>query len=106
MKRDTTAIIQADCTTIVDDKTIQVIDGTRIQTYKLVSNKYENTLNQPYTPVSGESRTCYTSEQINDIQSPYDFITPIYHTIAIISALTLFYFAYRLIIYPWFRTKI
>lgn len=106
MNRDITNIVEAECITIVDDKTIQSIDSGRIQTYKLISNKYYQTDNSPYTPLPGQSRTCYTQTQLENLQSPFDFITPVYHLMAIASALLIFYAAYKLMIYPWFRTKI
>lgn len=93
------------CIKITDDKSLIVYtnDGTSI--YKLISNKYYAT--ETYDPNTPSNETvCYTISQIETLPSTYDFIVPIYHTIAITSAFALFFLAYKLIIYPFFRKKV
>lgn len=107
MFRDVSEIQDAPCITIIDDKTIQTLNTGITTNYKLISNKYYKTTEQTTSSaIPGTATTCYTLEEIQSLPSPYDFITPIYHSVAIASAMLLFYFAYRLILYPFFRTKL
>lgn len=104
MQRDVSAITATNCIAVVDDKTIISFTDLNTQTYKLLSNKYiliEN--NEVSTPA--DNLVCYTTSQIQNIPSPYDFMTPVYESTAILSAVLIFYFAYKLILYPFFRTR-
>lgn len=102
MKRDVSELSAGECISIIDDKTLHVYDSPTLHTYKLVSDKYYETTTETSAPADS-SVTCYSIQQIQDLPSQYDFITPIYHLMAIISALAIIWFAYRLIIYPFYR---
>lgn len=106
MYRDVTEIPDTlNCVKIIDDKSLIVYTNDSTTIYKLISNKYYATETfDPNTPKTED--VCYTSAEIQNLPSTYDFIVPIYHIIAIISAIALFYFAYKLILYPFFRKKI
>lgn len=104
MYRDTSNLTFYDCTAIIDDQTIIIYDDTTYFTYKLITDKYYLIRTDSGTPIIG-SVTCYTEAQIETLPSKYDFVDPIYHMMAIISALFIFYVAYKLLIYPFFRTK-
>lgn len=105
MKRDTTDLPSSDCNVIIDDKTVQVYVNNERQTFKLVSDKYYKTETEAnQTPPSYVQ--CYTTMEMSQQPSQWDFITPIYHTLAIASAILIFYGAYRLILYPFFRKHV
>lgn len=106
MYRDVTNIpTDKSCYYIIDDKTIGVDDNNIQDQYAYLSNTYirKNSVSNEPRP---ENSYCHTYADIQRLPSTYDFIMPIYHTIAIASALMLFYFAYKLIIYPWFRKNV
>lgn len=97
------------CDVIIDNQTIKEFNtiSEQVKTYKLVTNKYYLYEDRPYTePDDRQYLTCQDPSIINTLDSVYDFVVPMYHFMAIISALLLFYFAYKLIIYPFFRKKI
>lgn len=102
MYRDVSLITNTDCAIILDDQTILSYSGTTLNTYKLISDKYYLSSSVTTSSYSGGSY-CYTINQLNTLPSRYDFITPIYHISAIISVVFIFWAAYRLIVYPWFR---
>lgn len=106
MYKDVTEIpTTLNCVKILDDKSLIVYTDDSTTLYKLVSNKYYAT--ETYDPNTPATETvCYTSAQIQTLPSTYDFIVPIYHTIAIASALFIFWVAYKVFIYPWFRKRI
>lgn len=106
MYRDITELpTTVNCIKIVDDKSLIVYTDTETSIYKTVSNKYYET--ESYDPNTPSTETvCYTYSQIEMLPSNFDFITPIYHTIAIFTAIIIFYIAYKLILYPFFRKKI
>ena len=107
MYRDITKVIEQDCTLIIDDKTLMGLsDDGKATTYKLISNTYYQTQREDYTATPNVSKTCYNHQDLSTLPSQYDFITPIFHTIAILSAIGIFYVAYKLILYPFFRKKI
>jgi len=101
----------SDCIYIVDDQTIQAhtppdpgTDGN-IYTFKLISDKYIFTSIQ-YDAPQPDVGNCISIEQTKLIPSRYDFMTPIYHEMAILSAILIIYLAYKLIIYPFFRRTV
>jgi len=106
MYRDVSEVPTVGCNVINVDKTIVNYPSSGDTYYKLVSNKYYYTkIDETITtPPTGE--VCKTNEIISTLPSPYDFVVPIYHTIAIVSCLFIFYAAYRLIIYPFYRRGI
>jgi hypothetical protein len=107
MKRDVTQLpSDGECIAIIDDKTLQVYTPTNtLETYKLISDKYF--LISTDTVSETPPRTqCYTIEQIDDLPSQFEFVEPFLHNMAIISALFIFWVAYRLILFPFFRKKI
>ena len=75
-------------------------------TWKLISNKYK--LIYQTTIAAPLPDTCINQEtiQITKIPSTYDFVVPFYEIAAIICALAIFGFAYKLIIYPWYRKRV
>jgi len=118
------------CTYITNDTTI-VSTGDSVPTHStdifvLIGNRYELTtsdLNSTTTPPTGT--ICLTPTTILSLQTNYspinttvttvdvstvnetvkDVAIPFYHSMAILSALLIFYFAYKLILYPWFRKR-
>lgn len=104
MYRDVSNLNVGSCATIVDDKTIITFPDNYVNTYKLVSDKYYLSA-QTYTGVTSypAGTVCYTEQQINQLPSQWDFITPVFHFMAIISFMVILMIAYRLIIYPFFR---
>lgn len=105
MYRDITEIPETtNCIKIVDDKALIVYINDNTSIYKLISNKYYRT--EQYEPNTPSNETvCYTTQDISTLPSPFDFVTPIYHVTAIVSVGFLFYFAYRLILHPWWRKR-
>lgn len=108
MLRDTQELNDTStCWTIVDNKTItNFVDVDTLETYTLVSNTWKKKLTQDNPPATVGTVECYTREQINALPSEWDFVAPIFHAMAIVSAILLFYFAYKLIIHPFFRIKL
>lgn len=106
MKRDTSDLPETtNCIDIIDDKSLVVYTDDSTSIFKLVGNKYYET-DSSVTNTPDSTTTCYTTTEIADISSNFDFIVPIYHTIAIASVLILFYLAYKLILYPFFRKRV
>lgn len=111
MERDTSLIpsYDDDCTVIVDDQTIiyyyPAVAPNDTEFFKLIGDKYIKVASEPYTAFP-TTVVCQSHDYIQNMPSRYDFITPVYHLMAIISILTILYFAYRLIIYPFYRKKI
>lgn len=105
MYRDVTEIPEVNnCIKVIDDKTIIVYTNENTSLYKLLSYKYYKTESyEPNTPTT--ETVCFTYAQVSTIPSPFDFVTPIYHLGAIASAGLLFYFAYKLILHPWWRKR-
>lgn len=107
MQRDVSEIptIDVNCIRIIDDKTLQVYTDTTTTNFKLISDKYMATetmaANTPPTDT-----VCYTVAQIETLPSAFDFMTPPFWFMAIASAALLFYAAYRLIIYPFWRRTV
>lgn len=109
MYRDLSLLPTGGCIQIVDDKTLDVFIETPTPshlTYKLINDKYLPVTDREYTPPVDSSVMCYTRESLETLPSPYDFMTPYLHTLAIVSFILIVYGAYRLIIYPFFRRTI
>lgn len=106
MYRDVTEIpTTLNCVKIIDDKSLIVYTNDSTDIYKLIGNKYYAT--ETYDPNTPQSETvCYTSEEIQTLPSPFDFITPVYYLMAMVSVLFIIWFAYRLILYPFFRKRV
>lgn len=103
MYRDTTELPeQINCIKIIDDKSLVIYNNNETAIYKLISNKYYKTETHDINTPKNED-VCYTLQQASELPSSYDFIQPIYETMAIVSVLTIIFLAYKLIIYPWFR---
>lgn len=102
MQRNTDNIDYGLCNTIVDDQTLLIYGDDTASNYKLITDTWYKINEYPYDTVPS-SVTCYSQSDIQNLPSKFDVATPIYHSIAIISALLILYAAYRLIIYPWFR---
>jgi hypothetical protein len=103
MFRDVSSVVTTTCTYIRDDKTLVDFDTSSDTqtTYTLISNKYLET-NISIVPNGLPSgSTCYTTTELEQLPSTFDFIQPIYEIIAIVSVVTLFLFAYRLILHPF-----
>lgn len=96
------------CNVINDDQTINVYHTTSsdVLTYKLVGDKYLLLSNKTYTePDDRQYLTCVDDAYFATMPSRYDFMSPIYEGMAIMSILLILFAAYRLVIYPWFRSK-
>lgn len=108
MLRDTSALpTDSDCYHLLDDKTLLVDDMTTELRYVLISDKWTWESSRPSPTMPGGTGTaCQTFAEIQAVPSYYDFITPVYYMIAIVSAIAIFYSAYRLILYPFFRKKV
>lgn len=110
MYRDTTSIVLPEtdaCAYIYDDKTI-ILQNSSVdteQTYALISDKYTQISERSFTGDLTTEYICLTDEQLTTIPSYYDFMTPVYHLMAIASAIIIFWFAWKLIVYPWYRKK-
>lgn len=106
MYRDITEIPETvNCIKIIDDKSLIVYTNDSTDIFKLIGNKYYASetfeTNTPHT-----EDICYTIEDVQTLPSTFDFITPIYHLMAIVSVLLIFYGAYKLILYPFFRKRV
>jgi len=104
MLRDVTSLTDGDCIQIFDNQTIKVWDSGDLRTYKLISDKYQLT---ETGDVSGggipTGVECVTIEEIQNIPSYFDFMTPVFHFMAIVSILVIVYLAFRLILRPFYR---
>lgn len=102
MYRDIKNIAQdATCYVIADDKTLVAYKNGSQLTYVLASSTYY--LKQSITASVPSETSCTTYEDVSNLPSPFDFMTPFLHTLAIVSGLAIFWFAYKLILYPFFR---
>lgn len=107
MYRDITNVDAGTCAVIIDDNTLATFVPNQYNLYKLISNKYY--LSSIDTSIDGGApvdTVCYTSAEINTLPSKFDFITPVYHLMAIISVVLIFYFAYKLILFPFWRKQL
>lgn len=112
MLRDTTeiALVGGDgCNVILDDQTVllfNVPSGTE-KTYKLINDKYTLVSTTEYTePDDRQQYTCVEDTTIQNLPSRYDFMAPYLNVMAIAVALILFFLAFRLIVYPFFRKRV
>lgn len=105
MYRNINNITSQTCNVIVDDQSIATYSGTQVNIYKLVTNDYYLFETRDYSGLPTNLH-CYSTEDISKLPSKYDFIDPIYHYLSIIAVLIVFYLAYRLIIYPFFRSHL
>jgi len=111
--RNTDSVIETmdsfpnDCAVITDDKHIFTYsDGSGVNEYTLISNNYVHTRLIDSAPSFSEVPTgsiCLSTEQVQQLPSPYDFMMPVFHILAMFSILLIIMVAYRLIIYPFFR---
>lgn len=88
--------------TLIDNETIDVHTPTEIVTYKLISNTYYESSRIENSNAAHNFR-CYTREEIEKLPSNFDYVTPIYETMAIGAILVILYSAYYLLIRPFFR---
>jgi hypothetical protein len=109
MNRDITALptdLSKNCITILDSNTLQSHTSTDQDTYRLISNTY---IHSTHDNVSGapipSGSLCLTQTQVSNLASNFDYIVPIYWTIAIVSSLMIFYLSYFIIIKPFYRAK-
>lgn len=104
MYRDITLVNVGNCAQIFDDKTLITYTSQGRIVYKLISDKYYPI--ESFAPVQPATEvTCYSQTQIATLPSNYDFMSPIFQSLAIGSAVIIFYFAYKLFLYPWFRRR-
>ena len=106
MYRDVTELPETvNCIKITDDKSLIVYTNDDTSIYKLLTNMYYKTESyEPNTPKTED--VCYTVQQVSTIPSPYDFVTPLYQVTAIVTVGFVFYFAYKLILHPWWRKRV
>lgn len=112
--RDTSSIeAYGDCPVITDDQTIDVYSSISVPanqtvtTFKLIGNKYViskvDHLSESRPP---DYIQCQAYEMINTLPMRYDFMIPIYFSLSILMSLAIFYAAYKLIVYPFFRRSL
>lgn len=106
MYRDATDVSGYDCIVLVDDKTLKGYNQDGSQTFKLISNKYRIASTDPNDKPDISQFQCYDQSQISQFESPYDFMTPIYHTMGIASFLAIIVIVYVIFLRPFFRSKI
>lgn len=95
-----------------DDQTIWIYkdDGTmsgigNVSTYKLVNDKYIHiSTTDPAAPIPVNCIN-QTEASIHEIPSRYEFMSPIYGQMAIMSAVLIIVIAFRILIYPFFRKR-
>lgn len=107
MKRDVTNLNpDGECIAIIDEKTLNLYTtNDTMETYKLVTDTYVKTSTDTVSETPARLQ-CYTTQQISELPSQFDALTPIYETIAIATFLFILWVAYRLLLYPFFRKKI
>lgn len=93
------------CYALPDNQTIVGYDGYQAFTYHIFGNKYYLSTTDDYSGMPTKLE-CYTYQEIESLPIQYDIITPFYHALAITSAILIFYIAYKLILYPFFRTRL
>ena len=104
MKTDTSNVItDGSCYSFNGSDTLRVYKNNTYNTYNLFGNKWELTNQSNYY---SQPDFCLTFSQIQNLTSPYDFITPFYQIAAIFSAVLIFYSAYALLIRPFFRRSL
>lgn len=107
MHRDTTLVDPtADCYQVNNDQTLTAYHDTQIMTYVTVSDKYILSTAKNYDGTKPQEVVCTPLVQVEALPSRYEFIEPIYQTTAIISALFIFWAAYRIMLRPWYRNKL
>jgi len=101
-----TYMITTDCGVVTGPDTLTTYDPAYgVRKWNLVSNTYVLERTDPYDSTPPEVN-CLSNDQVHTVlYSNYDYMMPIYSTVAIFSAVVLFLFAYRLIIYPFFRKR-
>jgi len=103
--RDVTSVEDGDCIQLFDNQTIKVWDSGDLRTYKLISDKYHlidtSDISGGGIPTNVE---CVTIEEIQAIPSYFDFMTPVYHLLAIVVCLAIPYLAFKLILRPFYRS--
>lgn len=105
IKIDSSNLINANCWIINNQNQISSYQSNSRTRYYLFGNKWFKSDQSTYSSIPNDYQ-CYTTEQIKDLPSPYDYIEPIYQIIAIVSVITIIFLAYKLIIYPFFRSKL
>lgn len=104
MKTDTTDVISnASCYTFNGSDTLRGYRNQTVYIYNLFGNKWIQTSESNYY---NQPDYCLSYSTIQELPSPYDFITPIYYLLAILSAIFIFYSAYSLILKPFFRRTV
>ena len=97
------------CNNLYDDNTL-IIYKTNAPvskvTYKLFSNKYIATISESPGDSIPAGTICSSNTIVQTLPSNFDYMTPIYFEMAIISTLFIFYAGYRLFIYPFWRKRI
>ena len=104
--RDISNIVLGDCNTITDDSTIHVFtnSSTTDDTYKLIGNKYYQSASDAFVAIPPDLK-CYTSTEMSQLPSNYDWVDPFYHILAGASIVLIVFLAFRLIIYPFYRKR-
>lgn len=80
--------------------------GSNIRTraFELIGNKYiQRTDTTGSFPNNG---FCQSANTLQNLQSNWDYIMPIYHTLAIVAIIMIIFLAYRLILYPFWRKRV
>jgi hypothetical protein len=104
MFRDVSNVSDQSCNVLFDNQTLGVYSGTQVQTYKLISDKYYLLSTNDFSGFpTGDN--CLTNIEIQTLPSTYDFMTPVFHLMAILSVMVIFFAAYKIILYPFFRHR-
>lgn len=93
---------QANCYTLSQNYVYAYSGNTRTS-YVLINNKLIWTNEQYYNNLP---ENCLTYEEIANIPSSNNWVVPFYHLSAIFSCLLIFFFAYMIIIHPFWRKSL
>lgn len=92
----------ASCYTL-SQSSVNAYTGNRRISYVLINNKLIWNNEQYYNNLP---ENCLTYEEISKIPSSNNWVVPFYHLSAIISCLAIFFLAYRLLVYPFWRKSL
>lgn len=104
---DSSEITNAQCFIINSSSSITSYNHNNIKVYNLYGNKFYKTrdYNSPYTSIPSDYR-CFSLQEVKKLPSQYDYIEPIYQFMAMGSFVFIILFAYKLIVFPWWRKQL
>lgn len=105
IKIDSSNLTTSNCWVINSQNQITSYQSNTRTRYYLFGNKwFRSDESSSYGVPSGYD--CYTTQEIKDLPSPYDYLDPIYQFFIVFSVIAITYFAYKLIIYPFWRRNV